>query len=256
MIHMLESACYSHKGNVRSNNEDNFYFDGVYMMSDNEGLSEIIDFRRFLKSGTGLAVFDGMGGGDHGEIASFLAAEYMKEVLGLTGNIEPVHDFLKNICLGMNQRVIDKQEELNNYRIGSTVAGLYFHKQYAYTFNLGDSRIYCFRDNELMQVSKNHTNEQYLKENGITGRKPRLLQHLGIHSDELQLEPHIVKYEYKRGDSFLICSDGLTDMVNNFEIADVLLTAGNVKNCTKALIQRALDHGGKDNVTVILCQVH
>ena len=130
MIHMLESACYSHKGNVRSNNEDNFYFDGAYMMSDNEGLSEIIDFRRFLKSGTGLAVFDGMGGGDHGEIASFLAAEYMKEVLGLTGNIEPVHDFLKNICLGMNQRVIDKQEELNNYRIGSTVAGLYFHKQY------------------------------------------------------------------------------------------------------------------------------
>ena len=256
MIHMLEAACYSHKGNVRSNNEDNFYFDGVYMMSDNEGLSEIIDFRRFLKSGIGLAVFDGMGGGDYGEIASFLAAEYMKEVLELTGNIESVHKFLNNICQGMNQRIIDRQEELNNFRIGSTVAGLFFHKKYAYAFNLGDSRIYCLRDNELMQISKNHTNEQYLKEHGITGRKPRLLQHLGIDSTELQLEPHIVKCEYKRGDRFLICSDGLTDMVSNFEITDILLTAGNVKNCTKVLSQKALDHGGKDNVTVILCQVH
>lgn len=256
MIHMLEAACYSHKGNVRSNNEDNFYFDGVYMMSDNEGLSETIDFRRFLKSGIGLAVFDGMGGGDYGEIASFLAAEYMKEILELDVKTEPIHEFLRNLCLGMNQRVIDRQEELNNFRIGSTVAGLYFHKQYAYAFNMGDSRIYCLRNNELMQVSKNHTNEQYLKENGITGRKPRLLQHLGIAPNELQLEPHIVKCEFKRGDRFLICSDGLTDMVNNFEIADILLTAGDVKNCTKALVQRALDHGGKDNVTVILCQVH
>lgn len=253
---MLEAACCSNTGKVRKNNEDNFYFRGYYLESDNMGMSEAVNCRELLKSGTGFAVFDGMGGGDFGELASFEAAKYMKEVFETDIKPESVHDFLKNLCLDMNQRVVDKEVELNNYRMGSTVAGLFFKNGYIYAFNLGDSRIFCLRDSEFMQLSCDHTDEQYLNQKGITGRKPRLTQHLGISPEELQLEPYITKLKYKRGDRYLICSDGLTDMLTNFEITDILLTAGNVKNCTNNLIQSALDNGGKDNVTVILCEIH
>ncbi len=256
MIYLLEAACGSNQGRVRSNHEDNFYFNGGYMQPDNAGLSEVIDFRHLLKTGISFAVFDGMGGGDYGEIASFLAAEYMKEIMEAGGRPKDVSAFLKTMCLGMNQRIVDKQEELNNYRIGSTVAGLYFSKQAVYSFNLGDSKIYRLRDCKFTQLSKNHTDEQFLEENGIKGRRPRLLQHLGIHPEELQLEPYIVKHEYKRGDTYLICSDGLTDMVSDSEIAEILNTSKSMKTCAEKLIQTALEYGGKDNVTVIPCQIN
>ena len=255
MLHKIEAACYSHTGKVRDNNEDNFYFDGTFMTSDNQGLSDIMSFHRFLKSGTGMAVFDGMGGGDYGEIASFLSAEYMNEALPFASHADSVPAFLKSMCLGMNQRVVDKQEELRNYRIGSTVAGLYFYKKCVYAFNLGDSRIFCLQGKEFTQLSKNHTNEAYLVEHGITGRKPRLLQHLGIPSSELQLEPHIEECKYNRGDVFLICSDGLTDMVSEEEITEILLTVNNVKTCVDTLVKRAIAYGGKDNITVIVCRM-
>jgi len=252
----LEAACGCHRGRVRENNEDNFYFDGMYMPVNNDGLSEVFHFFHELKNETTLAVFDGMGGGDYGEIASFLAAEHMKEVLEIDGKPKNTAEFLRIVCRGMNQKVYDKQMELDNYRIGSTVAGIYFMKHDVHVFNLGDSRIYQLRKNKLEQVSKNHTNEQYLREHGIIGRKPRLLQHLGMNPEEIQLEPYIVKIRFQKGDRYLLCSDGLTDMVSDDKIAQILLENRSIKEQTEILMQMALERGGKDNITVILCQIH
>ena len=69
------------------------------------------------------------------------------------------------------------------------------------------------------------------------------------------IEPHIRVLEINDGDQYLICSDGLTDMLRNIEISDILLRYADCDRCVDALIQAALDRGGKDNVTVILCRI-
>ena len=152
--------------------------------------------------------------------------------------------------------VFEKGAEIHNFRMGSTVVGLYFEKLFAYSFNLGDSKLFCLREKELVQISNDHTDEQYLNEKGIINRKPRLTQHLGIDPAELQLEPCIKRFQYKRGDQYLLCSDGLTDMLKNSEIRELLLTEKNVKASVSRLIRQALERGGRDNVTVILCKIH
>ena len=256
MLNMIQAACFSHVGKVRSNNEDNFYFNNMYMPVDNYGTPMVESYVRSLKSGTSFAIFDGMGGGDFGELASYTAAQAMEELLSKGPEFAAANEFLQYICLDLNRRVFEKGAEIHNFRMGSTVVGLYFEKGFAYSFNLGDSKLFCLREKELIQISNDHTDEQYLKEKGITNRKPRLTQHLGINPAELQLEPCIKQFQYKRGDQYLLCSDGLTDMLKNSEIRELLLTERNVKTSVSHLIRRALEQGGRDNVTVILCKIH
>lgn len=261
MIGMLEAAVGSHVGKIRENNEDNFYFSGGYLNPAEEGLFDanlppvIHSFSRMLKTGTCMAIFDGMGGGDNGEIASYEAASSMEELLKTKDSYASTHDFLEAICLVMNHKVVDKQRELKSTHMGSTVAGLYVYKDYMYSFNLGDSRVYCVRENQIMQLSKEHTDAAYIKERGIKGRKPRLTQHLGIEPEMLRLEPHIVKIEMQRGDCFIACSDGLTDMLSNEEILRIMIDYNNTEKCVEALINSALEKGGKDNVSVIVARI-
>ncbi|MBQ9961192.1 MAG: serine/threonine-protein phosphatase [Firmicutes bacterium] len=255
MIGMIDAACGSHVGKIRENNEDNFYFSGGYLEADNLGTSRVVGFQRMIKSGTCLAVFDGMGGGDNGEVASFEAAASVEELLKTADSYDSVHEFLESLCLIMNQKVFDKQRKLKCTHMGSTVAGLYVYKDYMYSFNLGDSRVYCVRDNQLMQVSQDHTDAAHVKAHNIN-RRPRLTQHLGIDPEMLRLEPYIVKLEMKRGDRFLICSDGLTDMLSNEDILRIMLDYNSSEKCTEALIEAALEKGGRDNVTVILAKIH
>jgi protein phosphatase len=69
------------------------------------------------------------------------------------------------------------------------------------------------------------------------------------------IEPHIAKGILQSGDMYLLCSDGLTDMLTNFEISDIMLKSENTEACVCELIDRALEHGGRDNITVIVCKI-
>ena len=69
------------------------------------------------------------------------------------------------------------------------------------------------------------------------------------------VEPYIAKGEVRKGDMYLLCSDGLTDMLTNFEISDIMLKSEDAEDCVQELIQAALDQGGRDNVTAIVCAV-
>ena len=95
----------------------------------------------------------------------------------------------------------------------------------------------------------------YCQENGITGRKPYLTQYLGIDPDEMMIEPYIKSYYLQEGDTFLICSDGVTDMVEEQEICRILAHNEDVGDCVDLLIQAALDGGGKDNITAIVVRM-
>jgi protein phosphatase len=120
---------------------------------------------------------------------------------------------------------------------------------------LGDSRAYRYRQGEFMQLSVDHTDAAVIKERGITNRRPRLTQYLGIDQQELILEPAISKGEIHKGDWYLLCSDGVTDMLSNFEIADIIHRAKNAEQCVTQIINAALEKGGRDNITAIVCRI-
>ena len=78
---------------------------------------------------------------------------------------------------------------------------------------------------------------------------------VGLGPEDFLLEPHIAKGELKHGDQYLLCSDGLTDMLTNFEIDEILSNTVSAEDCVQSLIDTALEKGGKDNVTAIVCRI-
>lgn len=253
----LQAACGCNQGKKRNNNEDNFYFNGGYMNSDNHGLPSIEKTGISLSEDGFFCVFDGMGGGDFGEVASYTASKTTKMFLETESNINPcdITPSLTKMCEVVNQTVYEAGEKLGSSKMGSTLAGLYFHAGQAWVCNLGDSRCYFMRNGKMKQISEDHTDEEFMKENGITGRKPYLTQYLGIDPDEMTIVPSIESYVLNRGDRFLICSDGVTDMVDEQAICNDLARYQDPEDCVKALIQAALDGGGKDNITAIVLDV-
>jgi protein phosphatase len=151
----------------------------------------------------------------------------------------------------LNDAVVQVQREMLTDHIGTTMVSLYFSGRYVYVCNIGDSRAYRLRDGEFLQLSVDHV-EKYP---GRDVKKAPLTQYLGFGSDEIQLEPYIAKGELKRGDMYLLCSDGLTDMLTNFEISDIMLRSTDADSCVRELVQAALEHGGRDNITVIICRI-
>ena len=264
----LAAACGSDQGKRRKNNEDNLYFKGFrmpegtdgpedYMPSDNHGSEVIVEKEYALSQDSFFCVFDGMGGGDFGEVASYTAAKTAKEYLSVEQHITPcdITPSLTEMCNAINQSVYQAGMNLGSDQTGSTLVGLYFPAGQVWICNLGDSRGYLLRDGKLLQISLDHTDAAFMQENGITGRKPYLTQYLGIDPDEMMIEPYIRSYYLREGDTFLICSDGVTDMVGEQEICRILAHNEDVGDCVDLLIQAALDGGGKDNITAIVVRM-
>ena len=252
MSYILSAACGSNMGKIRKNNEDNFYFDGRCLEEINSGLKHPVAMERALDKELCVAIFDGMGGERFGEVASFTAADCMKNMTRrLSDYFISEKKYLNDMCRKLNEAVMDKKQEYCTEHMGTTMVALYFSHGYVYVCNLGDSRAYRLRDSVFQQLSVDHI----LQDERLGGRKAPLTQHLGIDPEEYLLEPYIAKGELKSGDQYLICSDGLTDMLSNLEIADILNTNEETESCVEKLIEAALVKGGRDNITVILCRV-
>lgn len=252
MAYILEAACLCNTGKVRKNNEDNFFFDGRCLEEDNSGLKHPVAMTRTLRRELCVAIFDGMGGENFGECASFAAADTMQYMTRtLRDYFIPERAFLNRICLKLNDAVVAKQKELLTERMGSTMVALYFSHGYVYVCNLGDSRAYRLRNGEFLQLSEDHVE----KREGQQRKKAPLTQHLGIDPENFLIEPYIAKGELERGDQYLLCSDGLTDMLSNLEIDEILCASPTAEECAQKLVDAALEKGGRDNVTVIVCRI-
>lgn len=247
----IEAACGSSVGRIRGNNEDNFFFNGRTLPQENRGLSLVYSVKARTSAEQLFSVFDGMGGEEAGERAAFLAAQTTAaRTEDFRRFVMQPRVFLERLCEEMNRNVCEASLQLKSGRMGSTYATLLFVEDSVYASNLGDSRIYRLRNHELLQVSEDH-----LERFPIPNQKPRLTQYLGVLPDELTLEPFIAKAELQSGDQYLICSDGLTDMLDNVEICTVIKGCASVRKCAAKLIERANRKGGKDNITVVVCKV-
>lgn len=251
----LDAAVHCSTGKVRLNNEDNFYFNGHHLKQDNAGLEKPIHKKIAAKHDSFFCVFDGMGGGDYGEAASFAGARTMKKELSQIDTVLYPEQFLEELCQNLNLAVCMQQEVLGSDRMGSTVALLLFHDGGVYAANIGDSKIFLLRNGELEQISQDHDDSKYIQQMGISHRKPRLTQYLGMNPDKVRMEPYICGMEVLKKDRFLICSDGLTDMVDQEKITQILSENKDAQQAVQKLLDLAMEQGGVDNTTIMVCNV-
>lgn len=252
MKYTIQAACGCHIGKIRKNNEDNFFFGGKCLEEINNGLKHPAWIEEDLKNGFCVAVFDGMGGENFGELASYAAARQLQLTeRSLRDFLIPEKKYLEQLTRQLNDAVVREQQKMCTDKMGSTMVCLYLSGRYAYVCNVGDSRAYRLRDGEFLQLSCDHVE----KRPGRDQKKAALTQHLGFGSEEIEIEPYIAKGELKKGDTYLLCSDGLSDMLTNFEITDIMLSCEDAEDCVRKLIDSALQHGGRDNITAIVCKL-
>ena len=175
---IIEAACMSNIGRIRSNNEDNLYFDGKIMSISSGAAQKAISLP--LNKWICFAVFDGMGGEEDGEVASHTAAETMKNFLDGREDERVDKETFAKLCLDMNSAVCDKSMGLECGRMGTTFVCLGFVEDGLYVCNIGDSRAFALRNNEIEQISLDHTDQALLISVENKSRKPRLTQQLGV----------------------------------------------------------------------------
>ena len=257
MKYGLNAAARTHVGRVRSNNEDNFYLQGEIREDVNRQEAEARgDFSpaRFL-----AAVADGMGGETAGELASLLAVQSL-----CPSTTERAEGTARSSVAQANEKICNEIEKNGGRRMGSTLAALYIDNGQALCCNVGDSRCYLLRNGTLEQLSTDHNKAKRMVELGVltpeqAARHPsrhELTQHLGIFEEEMLIEPAFHPLVGLRpGDVFLLCSDGLTDMVTEADITACLLEESGPEEKAETLVRLALEGGGRDNVTVLAVQV-
>ena len=253
----LTSSLVSGPGAVRDLNQDNFYLNGLYNSSIT--LETQLTVKQWAGDNEGLfAVADGMGGEKHGELAALITVSSLDQLdrgRGAEGAIDYLNDRNRDICALIQQN--------GGARSGSTFVGLNIHGGMAEIVNIGDSRAYLLRKGALSQLSVDHTAIRPMVEIGILSaekarRHPdrhKLSQHLGIFPEEMLIEPYFAACALRDGDLFLLCSDGLYDMLEDSAILHILQSQRDLKQAAVSLYDAAMAEGGKDNTTVLLVHV-
>lgn len=244
MAYNISYACISHKGKLRAINQDNFICNGDYIKTDDSEIEYPLIGTVSSKTHTFFGVFDGLGGEERGEIASYIAA---KNASTIEVGKDIISDLLQ-FCQKANADICDNANESGVSAMGTTAAILAFTGNGVTLCNIGDSKIFRFCDGVLEQISKDHVAISAF------GVKPPLSQNLGIPPNELIIEPYLAQGAYNDGDIYLICSDGLTDMVTNEEITEVL-DSKTIGEAINELLDKALCKGGRDNITIVLCDI-
>ncbi len=233
-------------GKHRTNNEDSFFL--------------TLDRINYLQNL--FIVADGMGGHNAGEIASQEAIKRLiefildREVVG-----KDYGSFMKKATEHANYQTYIKSVKNKGLKgMGTTITALTIVDNKGYYTHVGDSRIYVFRNNELKQLSLDHTFIQEMVKSGrltedeakAHPNKNMITRAVGISAN---VEVDFCEVEVYKDDILLLCSDGLTGMVTNEDICGILTNDCTIEQKTQELVQQALYNGGEDNVTVILVKV-
>lgn len=202
-----------------------------------------------------FAVADGMGGAKAGEVASAVAVDAVEAA---EESSEPTEAQLANIVHEANRRIYDLAVADESRRgMGTTLTLAKLHGDEVSLAHVGDSRAYRLRGGELEQLTHDHSLVAELERSGqITPEAAERHPQRSIITRALGPEPSVEVDTYtlagRDGDVFLICSDGLTSMISDDEVASILRSAGSLDEAADELIRAANQSGGKDNITVIL----
>ena len=206
--------------------------------------------------GRGLwAVADGMGGHAVGDFASRAIVQALSALTEPDSFDQAIED-TRLAILGVNQLLVDEAQRMQVRVIGSTVVVLVACERRCGCLWAGDSRLYLFRDGHLKQLTRDHSHVERLRARGlITAEEAK---HHPAHNAITRavgaaatLDLEMLTLEIGDGDIFLLCSDGLSNEVEDEEIATVL-AAGDCQHAAEELVRLALANGGHDNVTVVV----
>jgi protein phosphatase len=245
----LEMATATHAGMVRSHNEDSIATD-----------AEI-----------GLAVLaDGMGGYNAGEIASGIAVELIRSEMrrALAGkkpgelNGKGAERLIVEQASRANAAIYHAAQSQPQYSgMGTTLVVALWHDNHVSVGHVGDSRLYRLRAGALEQITRDHSLLQEQIDSGmITKEQARYSQNKNLVTRAVGIDPEVETeihtYSVLPGDVYLMCSDGLSDMVSDGDIQLTLTSlAANLPLAAQQLVQQANDNGGRDNISVILVRV-
>lgn len=217
---------------------------------------------------------DGMGGYKAGEVASAIAVNtIMTELDTLIGDINPAElddetgftklsILVRDLVKSANEAIFNTASSQPQYKgMGTTLVMALFYNNRMTIAHVGDSRLYRVKKDKLEQITQDHTLLRELIERGFyteeqarnSPNKNLVTRALGVDKDvEVDIQEEIVT----PGDRFLLCSDGLTDMLEDDEISSILKEySDNIDTCAQALIDQANDKGGLDNVSVIIAKI-
>lgn len=238
-------AAGSDVGRVRKGNEDSFFADA----NEYRGL---------------FMVADGMGGHAAGEIASQMAVEVVSADLEKLKDLESA-DALEMVALSLrhaNRAVFERSAaERDKMGMGSTASVLVLGDERFIVGHIGDSRIYLFRDGEMRQITHDHSIVQEQIDAGIITRDAAknhkqsnvITRCVGM---GWEVEPDITDGEVHQGDVFLLASDGLTGMVDDWRLSQLLGSRAAPERMVDAMISEANARGGVDNITAVVVRVH
>ena len=245
----LEVAIATHPGMVRSHNEDSIAADAE----------------------AGLAVLaDGMGGYNAGEVASGIAVELIKtEMKKSLADKRPeelsgqnAEQLITEHATQANAAIYHASQSQPQYSgMGTTLVVALWHDNHISVGHVGDSRLYRLRGGALEQVTRDHSLLQEQIDSGmITKEQARHSQNKNLVTRAVGIDPEVETevhtYPVQAGDIYLMCSDGLNDMVTDEDIQTTLSSLqANLPLAAQQLVQQACDNGGRDNVSVILVRV-
>jgi serine/threonine protein phosphatase PrpC len=202
------------------------------------------------------AVADGMGGYEGGSIASKMVVSSLEE-LGVSQRLCELVNKVEDRLLDVNHRILEFADiMLDGRTLGSTVVTLSIKGRVGVCLWVGDSRLYRFRNRQLLQLSRDHSQIEEQIQHGIISAEKAvnhpesnvITRAIGA-DNELYVDINV--FSAQLGDIFLLCSDGLYNMLNKDEIADTL-AGTSIDQAVESLMQQALDRGADDNVSVIL----
>jgi PPM family protein phosphatase len=248
----LEAAARTDPGPVRENNEDSFLVE--------------LDAGLFV-------VADGMGGHASGEVASAIAVETVAEVL--LDSVDPDETRLERATPDDDEAIRERlrycmnQASLRIRRaamadpvhsgMGTTLCVLLIEDDVAHLGHVGDSRIYLFREGRLHRLTRDHTVvQQEIDAGRLTPELARIVPHKNILTQSVgyhgPVEPDTSTRPVQGGDIFVICSDGLTDPLDDAHLTRILASTP-PEDLVEVLVQEALTNGTEDNVTVVVVHV-
>lgn len=236
----FKSWCLTDRGLKREGNQDS------YLINESIGL---------------FIVADGMGGHSGGEVASSMAVEIVEEImLQPDANSKSPRELILEAYEEASRRIFDKAATVSPELagMGTTMVIAYIRGRHLYIGNVGDSRCYLFKEPHLWQITEDHSllNEQ-LRAGVMSEEQVRQFVGRNVITRSVGYErdvyPDIIEREIKPGEVFLLCSDGLSGLVDDEAIAKIL-RGHSIEKVVKACVDKALENGGDDNVTVLLLQ--
>lgn len=243
----MQFALLTDKGKVRGKNEDSLF---ARLYSENSGF---------------FMVADGMGGHVYGDVASGIAFEtvniYWENSATAVINGEDPEKVLLSLVFEINKKIMDQcivNREMTG--MGTTLVMALVYNDKLYISNVGDSRLYLYRDSKLSLLTVDHSVVQEMYEQGIIS-KEEAVEHpqkniltRAVGCDE-EVNPDYFEYDIIKEDILILCTDGLTNMVGDCVIADIIGKNNDLNSLCSELVTLANRNGGLDNITCIAVKI-